>query len=154
MSRRIFIKAEDIWRKRQFWYADHYQKREMAKAYSMEQAIRTLRACAQMPEPRLEIDGHLETGTYNAERAIPICDQLQLLQESGTPAELFVKWYWSDEEWQSFMDQFNALPEPEPLYEIVEVNGHPELKVVPYILGTNGVRAGYKPAVVRNSGQK
>lgn len=153
MSRRVFVTAKHIWEARAFNWEDHYQKHQQAEAYSMEQAIRTLGACAQMPEPTLSLYGSLEVWTYKAARAKPLDEYLQLLKESGTPSELFVKWYWSDTEWNNFVTLFNNLPEPEAMYEMV-YDDYPHLEVVPYIMGTSRGQVRDNPLVVPKVGQK
>lgn len=155
MSHRVFVKAQEIYLQRAHAWEDHYQKREQAKAFQINTADRALRACAAMPEPRLTMYGYLDTWNYNAARAKPIDDQIHLLREAGIPAELFVKWYWSEIEWQNFVATFNALPEPEPLYEMTMTSGYPRLEVVPYILGTSrgqvGTTAKLSPSVHRKT---
>ena len=154
MSRRVFTTAKDIWRKRAFWWTSHYEKREKAKSFPPTSATLTLKILEQMAEPKLCIDGSLDDWNYYAGRIIAPEDYMQLLKQAGTPSELFVKWYWSETEWQSFIRQFNNLPEPEPLYEIVLESEYPELKVVPYIMGITKGQDGYNLAVVPEKKQR
>ena len=144
MSRRIFNTKEDIFRKRAYWWAEHYQKREQAKAFPHESATRTLKALEQMPEPALDFTG--ATSDDYVYRAIDFQEKVWLLKQAGTPSELFVKWYWSEQEWMSFVRQFNALAEPEPLYEVI--SDPPFLKVVPEGLWISRVQVKYKSEVV------
>ena len=129
MPRRIFVTANKIWAARAFWWEDHYQKRQQAKACPVEQAERTIVACQQMPSPVLDIDGSLDTWNYNSARAHPVDETIDLMKTSGTEWTMLVKWYWSEEEWEKFVKSFNGLPDPEALYEIV-FDDYPRLEVV------------------------
>jgi hypothetical protein len=148
MTRRTFVTAKQIWAARAFWWTDHYQKREQAKAYTEQQAERVLDLCKQMPSPMLDIDGSLDDWNYHAARAKPVHETIDLAQQAGVAFAMLVKWYWSETEWQSFVQQFNSLPEPEPMYEILHNLGYPKLEVVPYIMGTTLVQSRNKSLVV------
>jgi hypothetical protein len=148
MPRRIFVPAKRIWAARAFWYADHFEKRARAESYPQEQAVRVLKACEQMPEPFLDLDGSLDDWSYWAARAKPVEETIQLTVESGIEWTLLVKWYWTGAEWDNFVKMFNDLPEPEPMYEVVFRDGRPKFEVVHNPLCTSRVQRLYKPAVV------
>lgn len=155
MPRRIIVTGKQIWKARAENWQNHYSLRGQAKSFGPEQAAQVLRACARLPEPELTIFGTLETWTYDAARVVPHGEMMDILRMANVDMELLVKWYWSEENWLSFVACFNALPDPLPKYRYEWINGYPQLfpggypvDIPVYNSGTTHVQNRNKVAVV------
>lgn len=112
MSRRIVIKAAEIYRRRAQNWEWHYKNRAMARDLCLQldawKVYGVVSRC--VPAPEMTVEGSIVRGMDT------ICgewDAIDLLRLPRTfvNKELMCVWYWAELAWMEFVRQFQGLPE-------------------------------------------
>lgn len=118
MPRKIVLDVEWMRLARYNGWAVNYERRELAKALGSDHCLRVLRVIERygFPMPQMELSGWLDkeaSGLMMGEQVREACQSagLQLADY-----ELLARWYWSAEDWQSYVHEFNQLPDPQGKY--------------------------------------
>jgi hypothetical protein len=118
MPYKVIITGQEIWNARAVRWEEHYQKRGTARGYPVDFCERVLKACASLPEPKINMFGSIDEWHYTDARMISRELLERTLKEANVSLEILVKWYWSEPNWQTFVNAFNDLPDPFPQYEM------------------------------------
>lgn len=129
MSRRVIVKAKEIWKARADNYATYLEMHSLAMTLDANYRAIVIQALEQMPYAVVNIKGYADA-SYPGQRKWYYWDkviELQLIKLDGpnwASSEFFNKWLWTAAGWNQYVTDFNALPEPEPAYEVMLTGDH------------------------------
>lgn len=150
MPRKLVLDAEWMRRARHNGWAVNYERRQYTQGLGDERCEQVLRALDMygFPMPAMELSGWLDkeaSGLMISEKVREVCRVCGLLVSDY---ELLARWYWSAEEWQVYVCEFNDLPDPQGQY-VFSWEGRFVPKVVPIgavdNFGTSGGKSGFVP---------
>lgn len=99
------IEEPDVQRQRRDNYVTHFESRQQVKAMEPDQVMRLRNVAEVVRAPRMNTYG---CDDYSEEEWKQIID---LANQSGVPANLCLKWYHSDKDWDTFLINWQYLPE-------------------------------------------
>jgi hypothetical protein len=141
MTRRVIVTSKKILKARMMNWEYHFDLHKKALTFPSNMADRVIAACAKLPEPKITLTGGLNEWEYDSTNIIPFYKRVDILRSSGLRSEdyeLLVKWYWTESLWQTlYVSSFNALPYPDPTYEMQFVDAYPQLISISTPAGEN-----------------
>lgn len=113
MSRRIIMPVYEIYRRRGYSWAQHYQNRATVRALCSSgwDGVQVTRALSQdYPTPELQIDGSLLDVPLNVRREHTdrLCQRFRI---PIIQRDLLCVWYWTESGWQDFVRQYQSMPD-------------------------------------------
>lgn len=120
MPRRLIYKVSDIYRLRGDSWEWNYGLRAWANTSGLVSArVLSALAEAKMPEPEMQIDGSLYRPMDVIVAQHRALDNLSLPSDSVELLCSMCAWYWSDSGWNSFVRQYEGLPDVTEDYYLV-----------------------------------